>query len=360
MSDTDCPNGTCDEATGACLPNAPIGPALDVRGRWLTGYRFDISDTLPGFLGDGLKPIVDFLSLAFWGQLDIDVPIIGGIIESVIDDLIDDYVPSYVETVVAALRDLIYVFENLEVRGEMDLVQSPLTPVLGTTINGTETWTRAIVSVPSLCPGGPAQFNSNPSCAQLDLALESVINVTYSDNNPTVGVRVDPFNGEVNGDRLALYGRDVELAARQLVNVILDLIVSVSSGGTFASFEQFLIDIVPCSDLQLALDDLACDVTGGSLCSLPGVDAGCTVASALATQALTGEVGAVPVGFDLDFDARARITDAPSGGQSELLGNPQDPSELDASSLLGGTDILFLGGDLDDSSYWWAVRPGAR
>ncbi|MEO0814900.1 MAG: hypothetical protein AAFY60_18715, partial [Myxococcota bacterium] len=60
------------------------------------------------------------------------------------------------------------------------------------------------------------------------------------------------------------------------------------------------------------------------------------------------------------FDATARISDIPSGGQSELLGNPQEPTELEASDLLGGTDVLFLGGDLDASSYWWAVRPSSR
>ncbi|MEL6547103.1 MAG: hypothetical protein AAFQ82_20925, partial [Myxococcota bacterium] len=124
--------------------------------------------------------------------------------------------------------------------------------------------------------------------------------------------------------------------------------------------EQFLVDTIPCGSLQFAVNDLACDVTGGSVCQLPGVEPACTVASSLATAALTNEVGQVPVGFDITFDATARISDIPSGGQSELLGNPQEPTELEASDLLGGTDVLFLGGDLDASSYWWAVRPSSR
>ncbi len=360
LNDSDCTNGTCDEATGACIPDAQIGPARDVRGRWATGYHFDISDTLPSLVNDGLKPVVDFLSLLFWSQLDFDIPILGDIIEGLLDSLIEQYVPGYVPVVVEALRDLLYVFENIEVRGEMDLVQSPLTPVLGRTVNGTERWTLVVISVPSLCPGGPAEFEANPSCAQVNVAVESVVEVSYSNDNPIVGTVVQPFSGEVIGDRLYLYGRDVEIAARQLVNVVLDVIVSVASGGTFYDIEQLIVDSVPCGDLQLALDDLACNVTGGSVCQLPGVEAGCTVASSLATGALNRELGQVPVGFDLTFDAEARITDSPAGGQSEILGNPQDPAELDASSLYGGTDVLFLGGDLDESSYWWAVRPGAR
>lgn len=360
LDDSDCPGGTCDEATGACIPNAPTGSALDVRGRWATAYHFDISDTLPSLVTDGLTPVVDFLSLVFWSQLDIDIPIVGDIIEGVLDSLIDDYVPGYVPVVVDALRDLLYVFQNLEVRGEMDLVQSPEAPLLGPTINGTERWTLAVITVPSLCPGGPEQFEANPTCAQVNVALESVVQVSYSNDNPIVGTRVEPFSGEVRGDRLFLYGRDVEIAARQLVNVILDVIASVASGGTFYDIEQLIVDSVPCGDLQLALDDLACDVTGGSVCQLPGVEAACTVASSLASGALNAELAQIPVGFDLEFDAMARIGDVPAGGTSELLGNPNDPAELDASFLYGGTDVLFLGGELDESSYWWAVRPGAR
>lgn len=342
---------------GRCEPDVPPGPALDVRGRWLTAYHFDISDTLPSFLGDGFKPVIDFLSLVFWSQYDINIPIIGSVLESVLDGLVEQFVPSYVSDVVAALRDLIYVFENIEVRGEMDLAQSPTSPFLGGAVNGTEIWTSAIITVPSLCPGGPAVFAQNPTCGQIDLALESVVMVDYSNNSPVVGTVVSPFSGAVIEDRLHLYGRDVTLASRQLVSVVLDLIVSVASGGSFFNFEQFLFEIVPCGDLQRALEGLACDVSGGRVCSLGGVDSACELAAGLATLTLSNEVGAIPVGFDMVFDASARISDQPVGGAMDILGDPNDPDNLDASSLLGGTEVNFLGGDLDESSYWWAIRP---
>ncbi|MEO1481188.1 MAG: hypothetical protein AAFU77_03720 [Myxococcota bacterium] len=341
-----------------CEPDVPPGPALDVRGRWLTAYHFDISDTLPSFLGDGFKPVVDFLSLVFWSQYTIDIPIVGAVLEGLLDGLVEQYVPSYVPDVVAALRDLIYVFENIEVRGEMELAQSPTTPYLGGIVNGTEVWTSAVITVPSLCAGGPAEFQQNPACAQVNVALESVLMVQYSNNSPTVGTVVEPFSGGVIDDRLYLYGRDVSLASRQLVNVVLDLMVSVASGGGFFNFEQFLFESIPCADLQLAFDDLACDVTGGSVCSLSGVEAACRLGSGLATQALSTELGQIPVAFDMVFDATAQITDRPFGGATDILGNPDNPSDLGASSLLGGTEVNFLGGDLDGSSYWWAVRPG--
>ncbi len=48
LTQADCPDGwACNPVSGACIPPSDES-ALDVRGRWLSPYHFDISDTLPG------------------------------------------------------------------------------------------------------------------------------------------------------------------------------------------------------------------------------------------------------------------------------------------------------------------------
>src|SRR5262249_9925539 len=86
-SSSDCPSGwTCDVPTGACV--APAGTvAIDVSGAWSTRYHFDLSHTLPGVI-TGMAPVVDFLDLVFRSQLQIDVPVLGDILEAVIDQVI--------------------------------------------------------------------------------------------------------------------------------------------------------------------------------------------------------------------------------------------------------------------------------
>ncbi|MBI3178912.1 MAG: hypothetical protein HYZ27_04585, partial [Deltaproteobacteria bacterium] len=224
QSNADCearagPGWTCDVCSGACLPPT-VGDALDVRGQWLTTYHFDISDTLPSFFTNGLGPIVDFLNLLFNDQLDIDVPILGDILEALLSQLVDQYVPQWVQTVVAVLADFIHLFENMEATGEMFLQQTPTGPPLGTQVSGDEKWTTAQFYVVSLCDGGPAAFPNGPGC-RVDVVLDSNINVDYSNDDLVVDVKVDPFNGEVMGTTLRLYGRNVEIELAQLINVLL-------------------------------------------------------------------------------------------------------------------------------------------
>jgi hypothetical protein len=355
-SQADCPAAwSCDACSGACLPPAD-DPAIDVRGLWFTTYHFDISDTLPGFFAGGLGPVVDFLNLVFHGQLEIDIPIIGDILEAMLDQLVADYVPDWVRTVVAVLADFIHLFENMEAEGEMLLVQTPETPVLGTSIAGEEDWTSAQFFVVSFCAGGPAEFEQDPGCGRIDVILDSTIPVDYSNNDLRVGVAIDPFGGEVLGDTLRLNGRDVEIGLEQLVNVLLDVIVAVASNGQWSDFETFLVDIIPCADFQQAIDDLACDISGGDVCSIPGVEALCVAAAVAATAALTDALGEIGVGFGVELDQRALIHDEPLGGAADRLGDPGDPSDIAESALVGTTDFLFFGGDLDEDSWWYGVR----
>jgi hypothetical protein len=355
-SDLDCPEGwTCDLDSGACIGPSGTG-ALDVRGDWLTRWHFDISDTLPGFF-QALEPIVAFLDLVFRSQLQIDVPILGDILEALLDQLIAEYVPPWVRTVVTVLADFIHVFDNVDVDGEMFLDQFPVGPPLGTTVRGDEDWVSALFYIASLCPGGVQQFNEDPTCGQIDVVLAPTVSVSYSNNDPTVGVRVEPFNGEVRGPELWLYGRDVEIELRQLVNVLLDVIIAAASRGDYYDFEEFLVDVVPCEDLQYAIDDLACDITDGDVCSIPGIEAACTAAAAAAVAALTDALGGIGVGLEIDFDARAVIHDSPVGGRADILGSPGTPDNDAESAMIGDTEAIWVfGGELDPDSWWFAIR----
>lgn len=357
-SSAQCPSGSsCELTTGACISDDPGAAALDVRGLWFTTYHFDTSDTLPSVVSDGVGPIVDFLALVFWSQIEIDVPILGDIIEGLIDQLVAQYVPPWVQVVVEVLRDFIHIFETLEVQGEMFLAQSPTQPVLGAYVTGEEEWTKALVYVATLCPGGPAQFAEDRSCGQLDVALNPTIDISYSNNDPTVvDVRVDPFTGEVLGQTLRLYGRSAEIATQQLVNVLLDVMIAVASEGDYYDFEQFLVDIVPCADLQQAVDDLACEVTDGDLCAIPGIEALCVAAATAAVQALTDVLGEVALSYELELDAWAKIHDQPAGGRAEVLGSPANPDDDTESALRGDSDYLLFSGELDDDSWWFGTR----
>ncbi len=351
------PGWTCDVCSGACLPPS-VGDALDVRGQWFTTYHFDISDTLPGFFTNGLGPVVDFLNLLFHSQLDIDIPIVGDILEALLDQLVDQYVPEWVQTVVAVLADFIHVFENMEATGEMFLQQAPGGPPLGTQVSGDEKWSTAQFYVVSLCDGGPATFPDGPGC-RVDVVLDSNVNVDYSNDDLVVDVKVDPFNGEVMGTTLRLYGRNVEIELAQLINVLLDIIVFAASDGQYADFESFLTGIVPCAEFQYAVDDLFCDLTGGDICSVPGIEALCVAAMDAAVRSLEDELGDVSIAMlDLEFDARALIHDAPLGGAADYLGNSDPAHRADdaESALMGTSQSLWFGGDLDPDSWWYAVR----
>ncbi len=359
LNNNDCPaTWTCDQC-GACLPPASPENVLDVRGLWFTTYHFDISDTLPGFF-QGMGPVVDFLNLAFHHQIDINIPIVGDILEAMLAALVDEYVPDWARTIVAVLADFIHLFENMEVEGEMQLVQPMLAtnpPRLSTAVTGQEAWTSAQFFVASFCPGGPAQFQADPSCGAVDVILDSNIGVDYSNEDLIVDVNLSNFTGQVMVDTLRLYGRDVEIELAHLITVLLDVIVQVASGGQYSDFETFLVDVVPCYDFQLAVDDLFCDITGGDICHVPGIEQLCEAAALTAVTQLNDALGDVSIAIlELGFDQRALIHDVPLGGAADILGDPTDPADNLESAIIGETEFGPFGGELDDSSWWFGVR----
>jgi hypothetical protein len=356
LSNADCPAGwTCDAGSGACRPPADTA-ALDVRGKWIATYHFDLSKTLDPAINDTLRPAVDFLNLLFANQLKVDAPLVGLILQTVIGALINEFVPPWIPRLTKALGDFIHVFDGMDATGEMTLLQSPTTPRLGTVVSGDEVWKTAQLYVESLCKDGPAAFAANPACGRLDVVLKPTTTLAYSNNSPTVGVKVKSFGGEVMADTLMLRGRSVEIEARQLINVALDVMASVASGGEYWDFREFLGAAIPCGDLQGAVDDLACNISGGNVCELNGFEAICEVAAQIAALALDTTIQSVPVSLKIDFQARALIhDDAPHDGRADMLGAPQNPSSKTESSLAGGTQAaVVFGGDLDERSWWYA------
>lgn len=351
----DCPTDwTCQD--GVCTPPPGVGPAMDVRGVWRTTYHMDISETLPGVIS-GLGPVVDFLNLVFASQFEVEVPIIGDIIESLLDALIAEYVPPYVPTITQSLGDIIHVFKDLEVEGRMRLNQGPTGPPLGPDVTGHEQWTSAALFIPSTCAGGPAEFQQNPDCGRVDVVVEPEFDLDYSDDSPVVGARVEPFNGVVTASELQLTERKAALELRQLVNVALDLVVTVASEGDFGRFETFLSDAIPCAELQYAFDDLVCDLTDGDICHVAGVEAACEEGSLEAIHALDALLADVPVTLELTLDAHARHHDVNIDQVAEVLGDPSNPTAPGESRLEGRTDtLLIFGGDVGEASYWFAER----
>jgi len=355
-STSDCPDGwSCEPQSGACLPPTNV-PPMNVSGTWYTRYHFDISDTLPGFLTDFLGPAIDFLNLVFAGQLEIDIPIIGDILEGLIDQVVAEYVPSWAQTLVKILADFIHLFENMEARGVLQLTQEPVAP-LGTNINGVEDWSSAQFFVVSLCPGGPSEFADNPECGRIDVAFDPTVDVDYSNDDLRVGIEVAPFRGEVMGRTLLLKPRNVKFGLAQLVNVMLDVITAAASDGEYGDFETYLLEGIDCAGIQASFNDLIYNITDGDVPELPGVEAACNAASLAAIQSLHDVLGNVELQMlELGFDQRALIYDNPVGGLADQLGDPTDPTDNAESALIGDTDFAFFGGELDDNSWWYGTR----
>ena len=355
QSNAHCPDGfTCDACSGACLPPGAIA-ALDVSGSWDTVYQLDLSDTLPGLAQD-IQPVVDFLDVLFRSELDINVPIVGDIVEALLDSLVAEYVPDWSRTVVEVLVDITHLFDALAIEGEMFLVQTPTGPPLGTVISGEEEWLSAKVFLVGLCEGGVAEYERDRECAAVDIVLDPSFDVSYSNNSPTVDVVNDPFNGEVQAKTLKLFGRHSELALRQLVNVVLDIVITMASDGEYGEFEFFLQESIPCEDMQLAFDDMMCDLTDGDICSVPGLQEVCEAAGTLAVAAMTTSLGNIPVKLELDYDARVIIHDNNADKVADILGNPANPSLTNESAIDGESDFAILGGDLDEGSWWYGTR----
>lgn len=359
QSDKDCPQGwTCDLSSGACVPPANT-PAVDVRGAWLTTYHFDIHDTLPPFVTQGMGPVVDFLDLVFRNQLHINVPILGPILEAMMGTLIGQYVPPWVGTIIASLADIVHAFDNMRIEGTMNLVQTPTAPVLGTQLLGEEAWTNAHFSIVSLCPGGVGEYNRDPSCADIDLLLNPTLQVGGSVDTATVDVQVNKFYGTVAGEDVVLHGRDARIGLKQVFNVMLNVIANAASHGQYNDFQKFLITVIPCDRLQAEVDASVCEESGGKVCVVPGVKALCEAASAAALKGLHEGLAQIEPTLQLSFEAKARIHGATTVHAATALGSPTPPADVQESNIAGDVDTLPLHTfkhALSQPSWWYAVR----
>jgi hypothetical protein len=377
-SNPDCPSGwTCELTTGICKPPSDK-PAINVAGSWQTKYHFDISDTLGPFITESLGPVVNILNMIFISDLEIDIPLIGNILEVIVDAMVKQYVADWVKNIVAFLSDFINVFKSVTADGEMELVQSPTSPVLGTAITGQEKWTAAHLRVKSLC----CRYNTNqtdytceqkwetdPTCGQVNVLMEKAVygstdpdddfTLGYSDNALEVGTIVPPFNGEVYGTELRLRQRSVRLEFRQFINVVLDLVVGAASKGQYSFFKDFLSDIVPCSDVASYINGVVSDLTGGDIAEVTGLEQHCDAEVEAAILAFEEWIGDQPIELHMVFDQKALIHDPYGIDFARTFGDSEHPENNAESSMLGGTALWeIFGGDLDDSSWWHGRRAG--
>jgi Cys-rich repeat protein len=293
--DDDCPSGfLC--ISGVCDTPPQCGPYEneDVGGLWYTTHEFDLSDALLG-LPKIAEPL-DFIDQVFKGNLgDIgDIPIIGPIIEGLVQDLIRQYVPPWVPDLVHALNSLANLFEVMKVEGEMQLWH--LNP--HELINGKEEWQSVILHWIDQCPEG-RQDPNYPSCAEMDIINLKDANIQMKE--------VKNFTGRVDCDMLYIDDREVEMEMYKLVNLAVDMVVQIVTG--YDTLEEAVEYMIDCAEVQTAADDLACDLSDGSVCSVPGVEVACDAAKATLPKAFTDWLAKQGVPTTFTFHGHAKIVD---------------------------------------------------
>ncbi len=67
--------------------------------------------------------------------------------------------------------------------------------------------------------------------------------------------------------------------------------------------------MIDCSEVQQAVDDMACDMSNGSICSVPGVEAACEAAKKQLPKALMDWLAKQGVPTKMTFAGSAKIAD---------------------------------------------------
>ena len=338
----DCPNGqecvddVCQE------PGAPPDLVL-IEGFWDTRYQFDMSEVL-GPLGDLGAPL-DFLDQAFRGNLDIPIPVIGDVIEAAVADLITAYVPPWVADLVHGLNSIVHIFQQMQVIGQMEARHRA--NVLH--VRGTEVWDRAVVQLIDRCDRG-RQDPNYPQCAEVDILLDQDLGEIGR-----IETDVPPFVGRLYLDRNqewnVLFDREVHMDLVGLVRYVVNLVVSISTNGRFNNVPDALVAAIDCRGIQRAADQTACDLSGGRVCVVPGVEQTCQQAVQQAGLMIDQQLAQLGVAWTaMDFDQYSRVYDDDNNLIADELGRwPAPAGQLD------GNFRLILNRPLE--GLWNATRP---
>jgi len=338
----DCPNGQecvddiCQE------PTAPPDLVL-IEGFWNTRYQMDLSEVL-GPLGDLGAPI-DFLDQAFRGNLEIPIPLIGDIIEDAVADLIAAHVPPWVGDLVHGLNSIVHIFQGMQVAGQME-ARHRANPLH---VRATEVWDRAIVQLIDRCPLG-RQDPNYPACAEVDILLDQDLG-----DIGRIETDVPPFVGRLYLDRdqewNVRFDREVHMDLVGLVRYVVNLVVSISTNGRFNNVPDALEAAIDCQSIQRAADQAACDLSGGRICNVPGVDQMCRQAAQQAGLMIDQQLGELGLAWTaMEFDQTSRVFDDDNNLLGDELGRwPAPPGTLD------GDFRLVVNRPLE--GVWHGVRP---
>jgi hypothetical protein len=341
VDDEDCPLGL-DCLGEICQEGDPPVDIVLIEGRWETRYQFDLSEVL-GFLG-GLGGPLDFIDQAFRGNLDIGIPLIGGLIEDAIEDLLARYVPPWVPDLVHALNILVHIFEELQVVGEMEVSHRP-NPLH---VRGTEVWEHAVIHLIDRCPLGRQDPNW-PTCAEVDIIFDQQIG-----DFGTIGTDVPPFSGRVYLDAdqnwHVRFNREVNADLVGLVRYVVNLVISIATNGRFDNLPDALEAAIDCAGVQRAADQVACDLSGGRFCRVPGVEAMCQDAVRQAGQRVDQILGQLGIGWTaMDFLQDGQVYDDDNDLLADELGRWPHPA-----GTLDGRFRAVLNGPME--GIWHADR----
>ena len=338
----DCPNGQ------ECVDDIcqePVAPPdlVRIEGFWETRYQLDLSEVL-GPIGDLGAPI-DFLDQAFRGNLEIPIPIIGDVIEDAVSDLIAAYVPPWVADLVSGLNSVVHIFQSMQVAGRME-ARHRVNPLH---VRATEIWDRAIVQLIDRCPRG-RQDPNYPGCAEVDILLDRQLG-----DFGRIETDVPPFSGRVYLDRQqewnVVFDREVHMDLVGLVRYVVNLIVSISTNGRFNNVPDALAAAIDCQGIQRAADRAACDLSGGRICQVPGVEQTCRQAAQQAGVMIDQQLGQLGLAWTaMDFEQDAPIHD----DDNDLLGDELGRWPAPAGTIDGDFRLVV---DRPLEGLWNGQRP---
>lgn len=294
IRDSDCPqDNIC--ADGICVPKPKCGDMedVDVTGLWYTEHNFDLSNALLGL--PKLAEPLDFIDQVFKGNLgDIgNIPIIGDILKGLVQDLIKQYVPPWVPNLIHGLNALANILQQMQVEGVMELWDTQVPDM----VNGKEQWESIVVWWIDQCPKGRQDPNW-PQCAELDIAMGDA-DIKMTENRPIVGI--------VDCDTLFIRERVVEFEAYKLINYLVNLITQITTG--YDTLEDAVENMIDCAEVQQAVDDMACDMSDGRICSVPGIEAACEAAKKQLPKALMDWLAKQGLPTKMTFSGSAKIVD---------------------------------------------------
>lgn len=322
---------------GPGVDSGTIDDFLNLAGTYDTQYIFDWSNALFGI--SGLAGPLDFLDQAIEGNIDTGFPPLDALIAAVVQQ----FVPPWLATLISVLNDVANFFEEVEVRGVMNLSQS--LPVQGPTglvcnLSGTENWTTMWVYLISQCPLGRNDPNY-PACARQQ------VNIVPATPNPVgavdIEVDVKAFVGVLQPGRPAadfvLQSRDVDVDFYKLVRIILDLAINLATNGQIPTIQDGLNQAIDCAALEARAYSIATNFGLNSILATAAATAvrrTCDNEKQNAINAIIGGLNGIGIGLiGFEFDQAGHAVDTNGNQRPEKIQLLSVPNSIDGDIQVG-------------------------